>query len=141
MSLDAASAELGWLGPKLSRIETANGHIRPPEIAPLLKVYGVTDPDVVSALEGLAKDARKQGWWQTYSGIVAPAYADYISLESDAESVRIWTPYWSPDCYRPPDTHVRRWPPTPPPALPRRSPRCLRFVWPDRPCSPARKVH
>ncbi|MGW1257730.1 helix-turn-helix domain-containing protein [Streptomyces sp. NPDC002513] len=96
MSLDAASAELGWLGTKLSRIETANGHIRPAEVAPLLKVYGVTDPDVVSALEGLAKDARKQGWWQTYSGIVAPAYADYISLESDAESVRIWSPLLVP---------------------------------------------
>ncbi|MGV9951699.1 helix-turn-helix domain-containing protein [Streptomyces cellulosae] len=96
LSLDAASAELGWLGPKLSRIETANGHIRPAEVAPLLKVYGVTDPDVVSALEGLAKDARKQGWWQTYSGVVAPAYADYISLESDAESLRIWSPLLVP---------------------------------------------
>lgn len=96
MSLDAASAELGWLGPKLSRIETANGHIRPAEVAPLLKVYGVTDPDVVSALEGLAKDARKQGWWQTYRGVVAPAYADYISLESDAESVHIWSPLLIP---------------------------------------------
>ncbi|MFI0576815.1 helix-turn-helix domain-containing protein [Streptomyces tendae] len=96
LSLDAASAELGWLGPKLSRIETANGHIRPAEVAPLLRVYGVTDPDVVSALEGLAKDARKQGWWQTYSGVVAPAYADYISLESDAESLRIWSPLLVP---------------------------------------------
>lgn len=96
MSLDAASAELGWLGPKLSRIETANGHIRPVDVAPLLKVYGVTDPDVVGALEGLAKDARKQGWWQTYSGVVAPAYADYISLESDAESVHIWSPLLVP---------------------------------------------
>lgn len=80
----------------MSRIETANGHIRPAEVAPLLKVYGVTDPDVVSALEGLAKDARKQGWWQTYRGVVAPAYADYISLESDAESVHIWSPLLIP---------------------------------------------
>ncbi|MBP0460537.1 helix-turn-helix domain-containing protein [Streptomyces montanisoli] len=96
MSLDAASAELGWLGPKLSRIETANGYIRPAEVAALLKVYAVTDPDVVSALEGLAKDARKQGWWQTYSGVVPPAYADYISLESDADSVHIWSPLLVP---------------------------------------------
>ncbi|GGZ94397.1 helix-turn-helix domain-containing protein [Streptomyces bluensis] len=96
MSLDTASAQLGWMGPKLSRIETANAHIRPSEVADLLKVYGVTDPEVVSALEGLARDARKQGWWQTYSGIVAPAYADYISLESDAESVHAYEPLLIP---------------------------------------------
>ncbi|MEC4017746.1 helix-turn-helix domain-containing protein [Streptomyces sp. H27-D2] len=96
MSLDTASATLGWIGPKLSRIETANGHIRPTEVASLLKVYGISDPEVVSALEGLAKDARKKGWWQTYSGIVAPAYADYISLESDAESIRAYEPLLIP---------------------------------------------
>ncbi|WP_371933641.1 Scr1 family TA system antitoxin-like transcriptional regulator [Streptomyces castrisilvae] len=96
LSLDAASAELGWLGPKLSQIETANGHIRPADVAPLLKVYGVTDPDVVNALEGLAKDARKQRWWQTDSRMVAQAYADCISLESDAESLHVWSPLLVP---------------------------------------------
>ncbi|PZT74368.1 MULTISPECIES: helix-turn-helix domain-containing protein [unclassified Streptomyces] len=96
MSLDTASAALGWIGPKLSRIETANGHIRPAEVAALLESYGVKDPEVVSALEGLAKDARKQGWWQTYSGIVAPAYADYISLESDAATIHEFAPLLIP---------------------------------------------
>ncbi|MEU5638396.1 helix-turn-helix domain-containing protein [Streptomyces milbemycinicus] len=92
LSLDKAAAAMGWIGPKLSRIETANGYIRPGEVAPLLKAYGVVDSEVVSALEGLARDARKQGWWQTYSGVVGPAYADYISLESDAESIRAYAP-------------------------------------------------
>ncbi|WP_030590278.1 helix-turn-helix domain-containing protein [Streptomyces anulatus] len=96
MSLDTAAATMGWIGPKLSRIETANGHIRPAEVAALLKSYGVVDPEVVSALEGLAKDARKQGWWQTYSGVVAPAYADYISLESDAATVHEFAPLLIP---------------------------------------------
>ncbi|MGW6601339.1 helix-turn-helix domain-containing protein [Streptomyces sp. NPDC055036] len=96
MSLDVAAEAVGWIGPKLSRIETANGHIRPNEVAGLLKVYGIDDPEVVDALEGLAKDARKQGWWQTYSGIVAPAYADYISLESDADSIHEFAPLLIP---------------------------------------------
>ncbi|MFE4372165.1 helix-turn-helix domain-containing protein [Streptomyces sp. NPDC056835] len=96
MSLDVAAEAVGWIGPKLSRIETANGHIRPNEVAGLLKVYGIDDPEIVSALEGLAKDARKQGWWQTYSGIVAPAYADYISLESDADSIHEFAPLLIP---------------------------------------------
>ncbi|MFD5474445.1 helix-turn-helix domain-containing protein [Streptomyces sp. NPDC127105] len=96
LSLDAAATAMGWDSSKLSRIENAKAQIRPPHISELLKQYGVTDPDVVAALEGLAKDASKKGWWQTYSGLVAPAYADYISLESDAESVRVYAPLLVP---------------------------------------------
>lgn len=96
LTLDTAAEAVGWIGPKLSRIETANGHIRPHEVADLLKVYGVDDPEAIAALEGLARDARKQGWWQTYSGIVAPAYADYISLESDAGTIREYAPLLIP---------------------------------------------
>ncbi|MFF7439463.1 Scr1 family TA system antitoxin-like transcriptional regulator [Streptomyces sp. NPDC008122] len=96
LTLDTAAEAMGWLGPKLSRIENASAHIRPTEVAELLRVYEITDSEVVDALEGLAKDARKQGWWQTYSGIVAPAYADYISLESDADCVREFAPLLVP---------------------------------------------
>ncbi|GAA2344007.1 DUF5753 domain-containing protein [Streptomyces violaceusniger] len=103
MTLDAAADALNaaangssdarrWTAPKLSRIENANATIRTTEVETLLRAYAVTDPGTRVALEGLAKDAGKRGWWQTYRGIVGPAYADYISLESDAESVRDYAP-------------------------------------------------
>lgn len=47
---------------------------------------------VIAALEGLAKDAGKQGWWQPYGDVVATGYRDYLILESDAESTHIYTP-------------------------------------------------
>ncbi|GAA2478569.1 helix-turn-helix transcriptional regulator [Streptomyces thermolineatus] len=96
MTLDSAAEAVGWTAPKLSRIETANAHLRPADVATLLRVYGVDDPEVVAALEGLARDAGKRGWWQTYSGIVSPTYADYISLESDADCVREFSPLLVP---------------------------------------------
>ncbi|MEO3807951.1 helix-turn-helix transcriptional regulator [Sphaerisporangium sp. B11E5] len=96
LNLDEAAAAVGWTAPKLSRIENANAHIRRGEVIALLKAYGVTDSEVFDALETLARDAGKRGWWQTYSGIVAPAYADYISLESDAESVKTFAPLLIP---------------------------------------------
>ncbi|MEV6985262.1 helix-turn-helix transcriptional regulator [Sphaerisporangium sp. NPDC051017] len=96
LTLDAAAEAVGWKAPKLSRIENANAHIRPAEVAALLKIYGVHDPEIVAALENLARDASKKGWWQTYSGLVAPAYADYISLESDADSIRVFAPLLVP---------------------------------------------
>ncbi|WP_214415275.1 helix-turn-helix domain-containing protein [Sphaerisporangium fuscum] len=96
LNLDDAAAAVGWKAPKLSRIENANAHIRPADVTALLQAYGVSDPEVFGALENLAKDAGKKGWWQTYGGIVAPAYADYISLESDADSIRIFAPLLVP---------------------------------------------
>ncbi|GII89112.1 transcriptional regulator [Sphaerisporangium siamense] len=96
LSLDAAADAVGWKAPKLSRIENANAHIRPAEVAALLKTYGVRDREIFEALENLARDASKKGWWQTYSGLVAPAYADYISLESDADSIRVFAPLLVP---------------------------------------------
>ncbi|MEV7871729.1 helix-turn-helix transcriptional regulator [Streptomyces sp. NPDC088124] len=92
LTLDDAARAVGWKGPKMSKIENAAQSIRPNDLAGLLKVYGVTDREVYTALDNLAKDAGKKGWWQTYSGIVSPSYADYISLESDAETISAWSP-------------------------------------------------
>ncbi|MDT3396632.1 helix-turn-helix transcriptional regulator [Streptomyces sp. B1866] len=108
-ALNAAQDQSGdtdarhWTAPKLSRIENANATVRAAEVATLLTTYGVTGPDIRAALEGLAKDAGKRGWWQTYRGVVAPAYADYISLESDAESVRDYAPLVVPGLLQTPD--------------------------------------
>lgn len=91
-SLEKTAAAMGWDESKLSRIENAKARIRPQDIAKLLQLYGVTDPEAVAALEGLAKDAGKQGWWQTYGDVVALGYKDYLSLESDAESIHVYAP-------------------------------------------------
>jgi Domain of unknown function (DUF5753) len=82
---------MGWDESKMSRIETANARMRPQDIAPLLKLYSVTDAEVITALENLAKDAGKQGWWQTYGDVVALSYKDYLTLETDAESIHTYS--------------------------------------------------
>lgn len=94
--LEDAAAAMGWDRSKLSRIETAKGRIRPQDVTRLLAVYGITNPGDVTPLEELARDAGKQGWWQTYSGVMASSYADLISLETDADTVREWSPLLVP---------------------------------------------
>lgn len=96
LSLDDAAAAMGWKAPKMSKIETANLGIRPGEVDQLLAVYRVEDEAVSSALQNLARDAGKRGWWQTYSGMMSPAYADYIGLEADASRISEWSPLLIP---------------------------------------------
>ncbi|WP_055522860.1 helix-turn-helix domain-containing protein [Streptomyces graminilatus] len=96
LSQEKAALAMGWDESKLSRIENARARIKPAEVVKLLDVYGVTDQSVITALEGLAKDAGKQGWWQTFGDVVALGYKDYLTLESDAESTHIWAPQLIP---------------------------------------------
>ncbi|GAA1904800.1 helix-turn-helix transcriptional regulator [Streptomyces sodiiphilus] len=91
-TLEAAAALVGWDATKLSRIENAKANIKPNEVAPLVSAYGVEDQEVIAALEGLARDAGKRGWWQTYGSVVAHDYRDYIAQEEDAESTHIYSP-------------------------------------------------
>ena len=90
ISGEAASEAMGWKAGKLSRIENAKAHLPVRDVGPLLAHYGVEDPDVVAALEGLARDANKTGWWTTYGNVVADSYKDYTGLEEDAESARVY---------------------------------------------------
>ncbi|GAU66648.1 putative transcriptional regulator [Streptomyces sp. NBRC 110611] len=90
VSIDAASEGMEWDPSKLSRIENAKAHLPVKDVARLLSRYKVTDPAVITALEGLAQDANKTGWWTTYGNVVADGYKDYIGLEEDAASTHIY---------------------------------------------------
>lgn len=92
LSLEVASRAMDWDDTKLSRIENAKSRIPAQYVAPLLEQYGVTDPEIVDALEMLARDAGKQGWWQNYGDVVALSYKDYLTLETDAESIHTYAP-------------------------------------------------
>ncbi|MFF4408518.1 helix-turn-helix domain-containing protein [Streptomyces sp. NPDC001407] len=91
-TLEEAAGRMGWDPTKLSKIENAKAHISAKEIPELMAIYDVTDETLIGALAGLAKDAGKRGWWQTYGDVVAAEYSDYISLEADAESMNIYAP-------------------------------------------------
>ncbi|OON72510.1 helix-turn-helix domain-containing protein [Streptomyces tsukubensis] len=74
--------------PKVSRIETARIGVKVADLDTLLDLYAVDDAEKRDALHRLARDGRTRGWWQTYRDYISPAYADLISLEADAKSMR-----------------------------------------------------
>ncbi|MCX4749956.1 helix-turn-helix domain-containing protein [Kitasatospora sp. NBC_01287] len=87
-TVEEAAAFLEVHKATVSRVELGQTGIRPRDIGPLLAFYGVTDPDAVVALEALARDSRKRGWWQQYAETLPPEYADLIALEVEASQIR-----------------------------------------------------
>ncbi|WP_371650844.1 MULTISPECIES: helix-turn-helix domain-containing protein [unclassified Streptomyces] len=84
------AGQLGWHQSKVSRIETGRSGVKPADVARLLEVYGVADPELRALLEALAgaADGRGGQWWQAYRGLLPPQYRDFISLESQASAAR-----------------------------------------------------
>jgi transcriptional regulator with XRE-family HTH domain len=69
---------------KISRIELGQSPIRRLDLEAMLDLYGLVDPARRAALMKLARSARTKGWWQSYTDVIPPAYADFIGLEADA---------------------------------------------------------
>jgi hypothetical protein len=95
LSLEAVAAQMpkGWDDTKLSRVENGRRIIRSDDLPKLLAIYGITDPEVVIPLQGLARDAHKIGhWWSLYGDAVPSAYDDYLWLETDALELRANSP-------------------------------------------------
>ncbi|WP_145502970.1 helix-turn-helix transcriptional regulator [Streptomyces sp. CFMR 7] len=88
-SRDAARL-LGWHQSKVSRIETGASGVSPGDVTRLLDVYAVCDTQSRALLEVLAGSAGGggAGWWHVYRGLIPPQYRDFISLESQAATVR-----------------------------------------------------
>ncbi|MFI5993176.1 helix-turn-helix domain-containing protein [Streptomyces sp. NPDC051362] len=75
---------------KLSRLETARTAAKAPDVEMLLNLYGAEDAELRTALLALTREGARRGWWQSYRGVLSPAYEDLISLEAEATSVRTW---------------------------------------------------
>ncbi|MFF7633274.1 helix-turn-helix domain-containing protein [Kitasatospora sp. NPDC008050] len=93
LNLEQVAEAMGekWDNSKLSRIENAKARISAADVARILHICGVEDPRTIAAMEALARDAGKTGWWANYTA--APyCLQDLISAQSDAESIRQYQP-------------------------------------------------
>jgi transcriptional regulator with XRE-family HTH domain len=81
---------------KVSRMET--GHSAPSlrDVRDLCVLYGVTDQAERDRLTQLAREGKKQGWWQPYD----LPYSTYIGLEAEAISIRTFQPSVVPGLFQ-----------------------------------------
>ena len=85
---------LGWSASKLSRIELSRTGIKAADLNLLLTAYGVPEEQRTELLR-LTEKPRGRDWWRAY-GALPEKYVTLIGLESDASSIRAWSPDWVP---------------------------------------------
>ena len=81
---------------KISRIELGRNAVREIDVADLLGLYGVTDPDERDQLLNLASQANRPGWWYRFNDILPSWFQAYIGLEEAADSIRVYQAQFIP---------------------------------------------
>jgi transcriptional regulator with XRE-family HTH domain len=72
---------------KISRIETGRVSVRPRDVSDLLDQYEVYGSHRDNLLT-LAREARQQGWWHSYSDALSEGTDIWAGLETEAEAIR-----------------------------------------------------
>ncbi|GAA4004094.1 helix-turn-helix domain-containing protein [Streptomyces sp. NBC_01352] len=86
-----AARLVGWHQSKVSRIETGASGVKPADVRLLLDAYGVHDSqlrELLLMLAGSDEGGGRHHWWHAYRGVLPPTYRDFISLESQASTMR-----------------------------------------------------
>jgi len=103
LSVTDAARKLGWQASRISRIETRQSGIAAPDLRKLLDAYSVEDEDYRAYLAELARRVNERGWWQKYAGMIVSEYADLISLEAEARTIRAYEQELVPGLLQTPD--------------------------------------
>ncbi len=80
---------------KISRMETGQVGIHPRDVRELLALYRAGEQEA-AALIAIAREARRQGWWHAYFGVLPKLYLTYIGMEAEASAVRTYQPLLVP---------------------------------------------
>ncbi|NIL41252.1 helix-turn-helix domain-containing protein [Salinispora arenicola] len=75
---------------KISRMELGRVSFKERDIADLLTLYGITDPQEREALLRLARDANSPGWWHQYGDVLPSWFQAYLGLEAAAALIRTY---------------------------------------------------
>lgn len=88
VSREAAAGRIRATASKISRLELGRTSSKQRDIADLLTLYGVADPDERESLLALSRTASSPGWWQQYNDVIPSWLEQYVGLEEAAELIR-----------------------------------------------------
>ncbi len=85
---------------KISRVENGRVSFKERDVADLLTLYGVTDPEQRAHMLLLAQQANSQGWWARYDDILPDWFETYLGLESATSLIRCYELQFVPGLFQ-----------------------------------------
>jgi transcriptional regulator with XRE-family HTH domain len=75
---------------KISRLELGRSSFKQRDVADLLTLYGITDPQERETLLSFARQASTPGWWHQYGDVLPSWLGFYVGLEAAASIIRTY---------------------------------------------------
>ena len=106
ISREAAGDAIRGSHAKISRLELGRVGFKERDVADLLTLYRITDPQQRQAFLTLARQANEPGWWHRYHDILPHWFETFLGLEQASSVIRTYEPQFVPgllqteDCAR-----------------------------------------
>ncbi|ROT32693.1 helix-turn-helix transcriptional regulator [Micromonospora sp. HM5-17] len=101
-TLEQAADEINSTRSTLSRYENAQTIVSPATVRALLTLYQRPESEIEDMVQ-LAKEARKPGWWVSYSYILDRRTIDFIAVEAEATAIANFEPSVVPGLLQTPE--------------------------------------
>ncbi|MFY1669075.1 helix-turn-helix domain-containing protein [Plantactinospora sp. WMMB334] len=102
LTLEQAADEINSTRSTLSRYENAQTMVSPASVRALLTLYKRPEGEM-DDMVALAKEARKPGWWVSYSYILDRRTIDFIAVEAEATAIANFEPSLVPGLLQTPE--------------------------------------
>jgi transcriptional regulator with XRE-family HTH domain len=90
LTVEQVAGHLMCSAGKVSRMESGFRSGTPRDVRDLCSLYGVPEGPQRDHLMDLARESRRQGWWQAYAPQILVHFDAYLGLENGASSIRIY---------------------------------------------------
>lgn len=88
LTLHAAGTQIQRDPTNMSRMESGTVPARTPDLHALLELYGITNPELVAALDELAREVFAKGWWDEYANTLPNWFLDFPWLEERSRVIK-----------------------------------------------------
>ncbi|HEX6195916.1 MAG TPA: helix-turn-helix transcriptional regulator [Jiangellaceae bacterium] len=75
---------------KMSRLEQGKVSFKTRDVADLLTLYGVHDPEERKMFLTMAEESNQPGWWHRYSSALPGWFNHYVGLEEAASRIQVY---------------------------------------------------
>lgn len=93
VSLEGAAQALHVTPLTIRRMEKAEVGLKIPYVEKLLRIYGADEQETGEFVD-MAEQAARPGWWHRYRDVLPSWFTAYVSLESDARTLRTYEPHY-----------------------------------------------
>ncbi len=90
LSTEEAGFEIRGSHSKISRMELGRVGFKERDVADLLTMYGISDPEEREQFLAMVRRANEPGWWRRFTDVIPSWFQEFVGLEESASRIHTY---------------------------------------------------